>query len=754
MSALGFGGILPEVRAVTHGLLALGLIRVLLLPGRALVGAGVVRDLVVGLGLLLAVVAASLLPAPRGLLRLVAPGVAAARPSEGWWTFSLAPEDTVGEVTYWGMLLGMATLAAVWGAARYRRSEVERGGVGLGLGLALMAAAHHFTGESALFGAFPTGLAANGFFAPFVDRNHIGAALALCMPLAAGMVLRERRFTGWWSAAVTLLGLGTVLIVRAGARGAALGLLVCGVIVLWRQRGAARWMAGGMLGAGGLGLVLGSFSSSEGFSAGSRLTMWARGLQAWGDAWLMGTGGGTLHLAIAPYRTDFEPVIWTFLHSDPLEWLVETGIVGLGAAGVAAWFLVPRAARDADRALWPTLGLLALGVNAAVEFPLQMPALALGFITLLALRRAVFEERRVVDARLVRGCVLLALLLQLFGAAWMTRQAVADRASAAALRWSQDPDAAYAAADRLRWTAPWRGERALVAAWEALADEELERAADLAREIRVSHPERAFLLRAAAQVLWRAGAPDEAFEALDRAELRAPADWRTSLVRARMEASRGDPMAWSRAFTRGVPARFVEEAFHSLPLGVYWVEALDGAPTHQLRLAELLLRSGDLSAAVLAFEAGGARGEVHPGHVRALFELGRLDEAEQRGRAALERTGDPRHAEPLADVLAARGRHGEALDLLLLAAPERPRIWGRALHLAFTQGGLPEAERLARRMELLGTPDPEMWLTLAELRLEAGDRQGCLAELRRHRLAEVARTAGRARALERRCAAE
>src|SRR5690606_13558145 len=195
---------------------------------------------------------------------------------------------------------------------------------------------------------------------------------------------------------------------------------------------------------------------------------WRAALHGLPGAWFAGSGGGTVSAVVDRHRLDDTGYAWGHLHADPLEWLVETGLVGLAAVGVAAWALAPRPSDD-PRAGWWTLGLVALGVNSLVEFPLQMPAIALAAVALLVCRRLVFDARRSASPGAVRALLVGVALLQGLGAAWSLRAGVAERASRDALAWHVDRARGRQGAGILGRVAPWRVEVALVEAWEAAA---------------------------------------------------------------------------------------------------------------------------------------------------------------------------------------------------------------------------------------------------------------------------------------------
>ena len=78
-----------------------------------------------------------------------------------------------------------------------------------------------------------------------------------------------------------------------------------------------------------------------------RTGIWRSTLSLFGDHWLLGAGAGTFVDALSPYRTDLKFERWDHAHQDYLEWMSETGVVGVllvllaliraTGAGVSRW---------------------------------------------------------------------------------------------------------------------------------------------------------------------------------------------------------------------------------------------------------------------------------------------------------------------------------------------------------------------------------------------------------------------------------
>lgn len=732
-SVLAFGGVLHESRALVHGLLTVGLLIAASLPDRALARAGGLVRVGVGFGALTLAVGVGLLPLPHGLLSLLAPLTADAHPDRAWWTLSILPERTVDELALFVMLLGVALLTGAWAALRRRRSTVEWALLVWCMVLVAVGGAHHLAGASRLFGMLPSGLAPGGFFAPFVDANHHGAALALGLPVVASLCAREPIGSGtWWLAALTAVS-SVFLMVASGSRGAALGLVVAMCVLAWEGSRRQRLISGAVLLGAIVVVVSGSLRSSTGWSLDVRPLAWRAALEGLPGTWLAGSGGGTVFWMVDRHRLDDTGYVWGHLHNDPLEWMVETGLVGLLAFGVALWALAPRASRD-PRSRPLTAGLVAVGVNSLVEFPLQIPGIALAAAALLVCRRILFDRAQGVAPGRVRAFLLVAALLQPLGAFWSHRAGLVDRARVDAMAWHDDAERGRDGARALRRLAPWRPEALLVEAWETAAAGRWDEAAELSRQIRRAHPHDPTALRAAATLVAAAGHPEEAGEILDRAEALAPRDWRTAVVRARLAPPDEAVERWRQALAYGAPPSILGEAYEALPVGLVWLDAMAHAPAwRQAALARMLDAHGETDVALLAWERARMLDGRDPPtlpHITALARAGRLDEALALSREALSRGGeDPMLLERVAQIHLERGEVDRAVEQFLRAGERRPGSRALAVRALASERGDRAALDLIRRLELTGTETASLRLELAAHYADVGDHARCVQQV-------------------------
>lgn len=783
---LAIGGVHHVSRAGLHGGLALGLGLCAALHERSLRNAGKVVPLAKAVAVLLGACAIGLLPLPRLLRLAVAPANVAARPDFGWWTLSLDPELTIGELCDLLLPLGALVLAVAWGAVWWRRTGIERAMRWALVAVCAVGAVHAVSGATALFGLVPTSLAPPArFYAPFIDPNHLGTAIALLLPGAAswaGSPETPRRERIAWGI-VCVVAVGFVVVI--GSSGALAAVIVAGFALAWRARSSS---AAGGVGAGvGVGALAGIGGASvvaagalwaidpdSGVTLRDRMVTWTAAIQALPGWWFAGSGGGTFESALQPRLASFTG--WAHAHMDPLEWVVEHGLLGVVAAGVAWMWLRPsavaRSRRQEDEGIgpneapsWParwqpradawTIAVLAVAVHALVDFPLQIPALAIGAAVAWGLRRGAYEPRVEVPPATVRAILGVLAALELAACGWEARAAAVDAAvldvQAHGLRARSN-----ASATLRRW-APWRAENEMLEAWSLEAANPAG-AAVLARALAADHPDDPRALRVAGRILGRAGLADEARAAYDRSIERFPGDWRTWVARA---ADAPDDLAlasWQEAFAHGAPARYVALAWRELPVGLVWLDV--GAQREarfSVSLGAFLAAHDDRETAALAYEQAyliDPDEPPHAGYAQVLIALGRIDAAERFVAAGLAvRPDDLGLQQQQAELLEHRDRFDDAADAWVRLADRRPQALARALRAIERGQGAAQAVKYGERLSLTRTLDPAAVLELARMRRDIGDYVGCSTDVERSGLMATKAYGVRARALRDGCAA-
>ncbi len=169
--------------------------------------------------------------------------------------------------------------------------------------------------------------------------------------------------------------------------GGASALGVASIVVLGMQQGFGRWMA----------------TSAYEITWSSRRIVYQASWELWNLSPFTGTGLGTFRQAFPLVQPADLRLSWLHAHSDVLELLVTTGIVGpvLIAFGLVAlyrrlWTVFQRGRRSEDRAI----GLGALGavtgalLHSVVDFGLTIPANAFSLAIFSGLACGTAADRR------------------------------------------------------------------------------------------------------------------------------------------------------------------------------------------------------------------------------------------------------------------------------------------------------------------------------------------------------------------------
>jgi O-antigen ligase len=357
-----------------------------------------------------------LAPIPPALRRVVSPGaadvLARADPSsaEAWRPISLDPRSTLGAAA-----MAAACAVVFWLVARAARDERRArvltgvllvGGTALAV-FGLVQRLVNYDWQAIYWTVKLPDVATP--FGPYVNRNHFAGAMELFVGLAAGAAVdaaaRGRRF----AAALCGVALAATLValVATTSRGALVGLGAAAVfLVTASQKSVRARTIGGLLFLAALAAAaLAFFGLLDDLAARIHLVPSGReknrfavqrdALRVFAGSPVFGTGAGTFAAAYPPFQTVADARFFNDAHSDWVQFLMETGLVGATFVAMAAREAVSRFRRAASAPgprRWPVVGAaagcLAVCVHGLFETNLHVPANALLFAATLSLAYA------------------------------------------------------------------------------------------------------------------------------------------------------------------------------------------------------------------------------------------------------------------------------------------------------------------------------------------------------------------------------
>ncbi len=807
------GAVRPDALALVQVVAGCSALAATRYPDDALRRSGITLRWVTASLPLLAALLLGLLPVPDVLAGFLAPGRVDALPDAEWRTLAASPDRLVGELSVAGLVLGLGAVTATWGSVRYQRGAVEVAATLLTGALAVTALLHAGLGAREVFSLVTPEQAPARFFAPLVNPSHMAATLILGLPVATTLA-RQHGAPVWARVLATASALAALAVIAwVPSRGAwlvtvaVLGTMLAVAARSRRDAGARRVPRAQPRGEGPLGwapetsrrvasttsralglgdsrpipsgtvgavaLALGAVIVGYAWRSGSitvRTNLWIDSLRLAADHWFAGVGAGSFGSMLGAYRTDTTFIAFAHAHDDLLEYVAETGLVGILALVAAIVILPFRVVRTQRRGRGLIAGLTGLGLYSLGDFPFQVPAIALGATALLAALVSVYGALRPADPRRVRAVLVVVAIAQFAGAAWHARAALvadavtdlraldAPRQNATRIDGTRALDARVVdALQRLDLLLAHPPERAL---------HEARHAANPAAALRAllqTHADDPDLLRHAAVALAQTGSPtpsdlDLADRTLARVTERDRADYRAWVARARLAIARDAPdlalRYWVEAFRRDAPR--LRDAYDALPVGVVWVDALEGAPPrYQWALASILQVEGSPTEALLAAERAAARDPAAYGdHLFRVSIYVAMDEPAAAlawlDGVSLRHPDEPEFDGRRGDLLERLGRHAESATAFQRGSRKDPRLRARALRAHARATDARTALARARELELDGRRDSETDLEIATLRRDAGDPQGCLDEIERRDLMSSS-VATRADALARTC---
>lgn len=317
----------------------------------------------------------------------------------------------------WAAFVGLFTLAwLAYALPSGQRNLLWLAVVAMALFQALYGLLALAAGSETIFGIW-TRNNPGAIHGSFSNRNLFAAYMALTWPLAVCIwFIRNMPLIGRWPreirvAAAVICGavIGAAMLGSTSRLGAAAGVfgILMALLLLGQHRkvlhGASVWPAWGAAAAAlvaatwyGLTPLAERLLATSGEEARLEVIeiMLGEFPLAW---WLHGVGLGGFEAAFKQYQPAHVSGWFDYAHNDLLQWLVETGLVGLGLL-LAVLVALARAFRLTTERIALYAGLAALGVVALGDFSWHIPGtqvvLALYIGALLAPERARRRRRR------------------------------------------------------------------------------------------------------------------------------------------------------------------------------------------------------------------------------------------------------------------------------------------------------------------------------------------------------------------------
>jgi O-antigen ligase len=365
----------------------------------------------------------ALMPLPAGIFQVLGDSRAASA-TGGWMHASLLPHAT--ELAWLQWMACLTAFCLVLEIAE-RGESLQR----LVLALVLLGSAESIFGIT----QFLTGWQPLARFLPredlqplgtYINRDHFAGLLEMVSPFALAWTLEQTRGIARYPRRVPVSSLRPLLISPQAGRlagglflsalflvalissasrmGIFSGLVGASIVcLLWHSSSRGRRSEGvvvlGFLGIVtllalwiGIGPALARYAAPHPLA--ERWSMWANALHVVRQSPVLGTGLGTLAVAVTPFQTAFVDRVFDHAHNDYLEFAAELGLPGallLFAAVFRIFGKSVRAVYHPSRGMprFLVLGaagsLLAILGHSLVDFNLHLPANALVFAVVLAL---------------------------------------------------------------------------------------------------------------------------------------------------------------------------------------------------------------------------------------------------------------------------------------------------------------------------------------------------------------------------------
>ena len=321
-----------------------------------------------------------------------------------WGLFQLAINSTVyrwetwNAVLYWTTNLVVVVLALQIFADSRLREGFLRVAVAAGFLLSIVSTFQLFTSPGRVFWLFPSGVR-DFVMGPFVYRNQYAAFIELLLPLALVAAITDRRRMFVYA---MIVGVMYASVVAAASR-AGFVLVTAELFVVpalaYRSRLLSARSSTALIGA--VLALVSLFTMAVGWNA-----LWNRlrdpdpfvarreflysSLAMIRDRPWLGFGLGTWATAYPGYASFDDGKFANQAHNDWVQWACEGGLPFAGLIlAIALWSV-----RPALRSIWGA-GVIIVFLHCAIDYPVQRPALAALFFTMLgavAARPQKFEK--------------------------------------------------------------------------------------------------------------------------------------------------------------------------------------------------------------------------------------------------------------------------------------------------------------------------------------------------------------------------
>lgn len=296
--------------------------------------------------------------------------------------------------------------------------------------VAIVTVAHEAVGASSIYGLYVPPVH-NRLVSPIINANHLSSLMAMSVPVAIGVALCSDGVRRVLCLLVAVLCAAIALLIdsRGGALGLAIGLVVTTAVLLLQRYAATKKRERMPLGtwipvvviAGCAVTLLVTLTAGRVFeelsathlgdlrSSGSKFLIVERAAGMLAANPVMGTGRGAFESAFTRW-SEGGSVAYTYVENSYVQPVVDWGIAGALAIGIAALLLVRRALRrwlESPLEAGALGGLVALAAHELADFSLELPIVAMFAIVLFAI---LAPPRLVVAKSSQRRSIRLGLL--------------------------------------------------------------------------------------------------------------------------------------------------------------------------------------------------------------------------------------------------------------------------------------------------------------------------------------------------------